>query len=318
MAEIKPFDFKKLPKVSRKAQQILDALQSFLPRIGFTDELGRAVKRLVTKELGISFSFQREKIQTVPLAATLPTLSRQGVYLVFGMAPVEGKGILELDPFLAQMAIDKLLGGKGEPLNAIRPLTEIEEGVLSYLFLKILSHIFERCGRSARVHFRLDRFCSSSDDMEALLLPTTRAAGEAVLISFRLTFGDRSGYARLILPSPFVQKVFLEPVEGAMAVEETRDFQYYAARLENLGYLETTLWAEVGRSTLKIKEVEGLEPGDVVLLEKTQARVKNGRLEGYLPIRLGKGETGAFRGEIVGKGFKIHGMELEHPIGKGV
>ena len=324
MADVRPFDFKRLPKVSRQDLRLLEGLQSFLPRVGFSEDLGRSIKRLLAKELGLSFSFQREKIATVDLTATLRSLSHQGVYALFGMTPLEGKAILEIDPFMAQMAIDRLLGGKGEPLTMIRPLTEIEEGVLSYLFLKILAHIFERCGRSARVHFRLEGFRSSSDE----ILPMVKQGESGVLILLRITFGERAGYARLILPSPFVQRALLEPLEAAQAAGMfERDLQYYAARLENLGFLQTTLWAEVGRTTLKAKEMKGLEAGDVVLLERTGARVKDGKLDGFLPVRVGRGDRGAFRGQIISEKIgaqkraplrlQLHGMEMEHPVGKG-
>jgi flagellar motor switch protein FliM len=324
VADIRPFDYKGLPKVSRQDLKLLDALQSFLPRIGFSDDLGRSLRQLLIKELGASFSFRREKIETANLGETLRRLSPQGVYLLFGMAPLESKAILEVDPFFAQMAVDKLLGGRGEPFAALRPLTEIEEGILSYLFLKILRHLFERCGRSARVHFRLEEFCSSPDE----ILRKVRGGEGAVLMTFRLVFGERSGYARLVLPSPFVQKGLLEPLEGMKeASSEERDFQYYAARLENFGFVETSLWAELGRTTLKAKELNSLEPGDVVLVENAEARVTNGRLEGYLAVRLGTGGHGAFRAKIMEgeKGrsrrsplrLQLEGMELEHPVGKG-
>ena len=191
----------------------------------------------------------------------------------------------------------------------LRPLTEIEEGVISYLFLKILSEIFERCGRSARVHFRLEE-CRSSPEG---LLPLPRGG---VLISYRLSLGDRSGYARLILPSPFVEKALLEPLEGAEI--GGRELTYYAARLSNLGFIETNLWAEIGSVSLRGTDLKNLEAGDVVLLDKTQARWHDGKLEGHLPLRLGRGECGAFRGEVVsGEGplrLKLEGMDLEHPV----
>lgn len=317
MSAIKPFDFSRLPKISRQDILILDALRSFLPRIGFSDELGRSLRRLVGRALGTPFSFREEKITNIRLSTALPTLPKQGVYLVFGLAPLEEKAFLELDPFLAHVAIDRLLGGTGEPLTMVRPLTEIEEGVLSYVFLKILAEIFERCGRTARVHFRLEGYRSSSDEILSLVSGSGKE-GRGVMISYRLTVGDRSGYGRLILPSPFVEKAFLEPMEGGQAALSERELQYYAARLSNLGFLATNLWAEVGSATLKAGELADLEAGDVVLLQKTGARLDGERLEGYLPLRLGRGECGSFRGQVVsGEGplrLKLQGMELEHPV----
>lgn len=307
MSDVKPFNFGSLPKVSRDSVILLDQLTVFLPRIGFSDELGRAVKRIVHRLLGVPFSFEIEKIKNESLNTLKNSLPRQGVYLVFGLAPLQEKGWLEIDPFMAQVAIDRLLGGSGEPLTMVRPLTEIEEGVLSYIFLKILAEIFERSGRSARVHFRLEGCAASADDL---------AEGDGIFITLRLTLGNRSGYARMILPSPFVRKALLDPVEGA--VLSGRELEYYAARLANLGFLETDLWAEIGRATLRPKDLQGLEAGDVFVLEKTAVNFRGGRLDGRMPLRVGRGECGSFSGQVVsGEGplrLKVEGMNLEHPV----
>lgn len=312
MAEIRPFDFEALPKVSQEDLENLKVLQGYLPRYGFLGELPRSIERLVSQELGVPFTFRKGRISSVPIASTLRNLTRQGIYLVFGMAPLEEKAYLEIDPFLAHLAIDKLLGGREEPLAMIRPLTEIGQGVLSYLFLKILAHIFETSGRSARVHFRLEGLRSSPEE----ILPAVGEAERGILITLRLEMGDRSGYARLILPTSFLQNALLEESEEAMNEEE---LQHYLSRMARFGFLDTRLWMEVGRSNLDRKDFQGLEPGDVVLLEETQARLSGGRLEGFLRVRLGQGEKGSIRGKIIcGEDkfqLKLEGVELEHPMG---
>lgn len=277
------------------------------------------IGRLIGRELGLPFSFERERVSTAPLADLLPILSHQGVYLIVGMVPLEERLILEIDPFLAQMAIDKLLGGDGGPLMMIRPLTEIEEGVFSYLFLKILAEIFERSGRAAHLHFRLDGFQSSPPAI-ASRLPEGQKKGSAVVISFRLTLGKRAGYARLILPASFVEQKSTE------LMGET-NLSYKVARLANFGFVKTELWGEVGRTTLKGSEVNHLEPGDLLILEKTAAHVDpaSGRLAGAVAIRLGRGETGSFRASILpeggtGKGrsplrFKLEGVDRDCSLG---
>jgi flagellar motor switch protein FliM len=295
--QVSPFDFSKLPKVSRQEAKLLEAVQSHLPRVGFSDELGKALKILVSREIGPKFSLQRDHVAAVDIPQKLQGLTRQGVYLLFGLPPLEQKGVLELDPLIAHMAIDKLLGGSGEALTMIRPLTEIEEGVLSFLFLKIFNLIFERCGKQARVHFRMEGFRSSPEE----IVPLFKNQRDGVYFSFHLTLGDRAGYARLLLPAPMAQKAFLDPLDGAAPRDfgSEREMEYYGARLANLGYLRADLWTELGRTPLKVAEINQLEPGDVIVLEKTQARIQGGKLSGSLPLRIGRGERGSFRGEIV-------------------
>ncbi|HSA58513.1 MAG TPA: FliM/FliN family flagellar motor switch protein [bacterium] len=302
-----------MPKVSRQDAKLLEAVQTYLPRIGFSDELGKALKILIGREIGPTFSFQRDHMAAVNIPQKLQGLTRQGIYLLFGLPPLDAKGVLEIDPLIAHMAIDKLLGGAGEPLTMIRPLTEIEEGVLSFLFLKIFSLIFDRCGKQARVHFRMEGFRSSPEE----LAPFFKNQPDGIYFSFHLSLGNRAGYARLILPGPMAQKAFLEPLEGASPTGD-RETEYYGARLANLGFVQTDVWTELGRTALKVADINRLEPGDVILLERTQARIQKGRLSGAVSVRVGRGERGSFRGEIVpspdGLQVKLTAVDLEQQV----
>lgn len=294
--DARPFPFEKLPKVSRQETDLLESLQALLPRTGFDKEMGKAVRLFVRRELGVPFSFKGEKLKVVHVAEKVHAFSRQGVFVVFGLPPLESRGVLEIDPMIAHMAIDRMLGGPGHPPAMLRELTDIEEAVLSYLFLKIFAIIFERCGGSPKVHFRMEKLCTTPD----AVLEFYRGTDKGLYSSFQLSFGDRAGYARLILPLPLAEKSFLEGSAGAEPeAPKMEDLLEAGARLRRLGFLQTSLWTELGRTTLQVRDINGLEPGDVVVLENTQAHVQNGRLTGALPIRVGTGERGSLRGTIL-------------------
>lgn len=300
----KPFPFERLPKTSLQSSQLVKALQVYLPRIGFSAQLGKNIRALVSKELGGKFSFQQEKITSLnPITAM--TLAPTSVYAVMGMSPLTEKAILEIDLLLAHRAIDKLLGGKGDPkgdpMTSMRPLTEIESGVLSYLLLKILEMIFQRCGESAKVHFRLEGI-QSLEEVSSLL----KNQESVVQMTFKAQLDQGSGSVRLFLP--------LQTVE-----DNIKDHEYEAARLSNFGYVQTSLWAELGRTSLLVREVNQLESGDVVVLENTAARVSGGKLEGCLPLRIGSGNLGSFRGRVVAGDpvkLRLESARLEYSIGE--
>jgi len=311
LSEPIPYDFSQLPKVSRQETELLSALQSYLPRIGFAEGLKGGIQSLLRQHLGPAFSFELESVRTISADAIgtfLSELPSSGIYLQIGLVPVESKAFCEVDPLMAHVMIDHLLGGAGEPLTMIRPLSEIEQGIFSFLVLKVLSLIYEKCGASARVHFRLEVVRS----MVSELVPPK---GSAVALTFRLILEDRSGYLRIVLPSPMVQKGFLEPFAGAGTSDEEREG--LLARLESLGFVETDLWAEVGRTILKAKELQKLERGDVVLLDQSTVILKGGQISGRTALRLGKGAHGALRAKIVGSNpfqVEIEGVEAEHPV----
>jgi len=310
----KPFPFERLPKTSRKAAEILKALQNTLPYIGFSPELGENIRDLVSKELNGRFSFQQAKITSLDASQAFTVAQSPGIYVVIGMSPLAEKAVLEVDSLLAHQAINRLLGGKGDSVTEIRPLTEIETGVLSYLFLKILEMIFQRCGASAKVHFRLENIKFSMEEVASLL----KNEGELVQINFKAQLDQGAGTVRLFLPCSFTQKCFLDTLN---LENHEKDRQYQEARLVHFGYLPTSLWAELGRTTLLAREINQLESGDVVVLENTEARITGGKLEGYLSLCIGpidSGNKGSFRGRVISGeriNLRLESANQEYAVG---
>lgn len=295
------------------------SLQEYLPRLGFGETLATRIRSVLRQHLGASFSFDLQSVTTLAPGAVTPFLEglpRPGIYPVIGLVPTPEKALAEVDMMIAHVMIDRLLGGSGEPLAMIRPLTEIEKGVFSYLVLKVLQVVFEQCGRSARVHFRLEGIRESPLEGEQVV---ARAGEGAVFLTYRLFVGDRSGFLRLILPTPFVQRGFLEGGgKGRMDEDETTEI---LMRLAHLGYLETDLRAEVGRTVVKPRDLGRLEPGDVVLLDEASVTLagNGGGVTGRAVLRVGRGTHGSFWGKIVGTRplqVVLEGVGREQPVPK--
>lgn len=291
---IQPFSLTSLTKISSQDAETLNAFHQLFPRIGFTEKLRRSLCDYMANQLGVAFSLELEAMNLVSVKNSLSQRPPQGVYAILGMVPINQRAVFELDPLLGFMMIDKTLGGEAKPPSTLRDLTEIEKGVLSYLYLKVIGLIFDRCGKSAKVHFRLEEVLSSMESYVNHLSPQENG----VELLFRVRVSRYAGYARLTLPLPLVYQAFLDPRQ-ASPIENEKDLEYDLARVRNFGFVQTTLWAELGRTTLVGREVVDLEPGDVVVLENSTAHVEQGVLKGSLSVRVGAGSQGEVLGEIV-------------------
>lgn len=272
-------------------------LYRYLPPAFLREEVQPALQGLLSQELGDQVSLQFEKMTTEETIPYLEKLPPQGLFLVLGIPPVEERAFVEIDTSFGLAMIDRLLGGGGEVPAFLRSLTEIEEGVLSYLVLKLLARFHERSDRTPGSHFRLYEIRSLSEELASLVKP----GSSSLVVMIGMAMGDRTGYARFILPAPFVQKAFSEP---AKEFAES-DHRYYENRLESLGFIKTDLWAEVGRSTVKANELEALHPGDVMLLEETSAGFHEGKIQGRLMLRAGSGGGQGYLCEVVDSGEKL-------------
>lgn len=282
----KPFPFERLPQLSRRDVRLAQDVLGCLPRLGFSQKLSTHISHLLTKELGESILIKREKIDLCIKDDLQKRLPPQGVFLTLSANPSPDKIVVEIDPLLSFWSLDKLLGGIGELPQSLRVLTEIEEGILSFLVLKILALVFEKSGAEARFHFRLESLWSYSDDVgQAVRMQKS----SFVSLYFRITFGKKSGYLKIYLPDSMVDGV----------TETEADQKYLEARIHNFEDIPSDLWAEVGHVMLKGAEIESLESGDVILLNTRGVQLREKHLVGVVSLHVGSGEHAQIKARIL-------------------
>lgn len=291
--------------MTREEAGLAESFRRYLSPTLLENEIRPALQELLTTELGEGVSFQFEKMTTEETTLTLEKLPPQGAFLILGLPPTAERAIVEFDLPLAFSMTDHLLGGGGAVPHFLRPLTEIEQGVFSYLVLKLLSRFHDRTGRSPRGHFRLYEIQSSSEGLSSLLKTDSRS----LVIMVHVTVGDRTGYCRFVFPASFIRHACAEPVKDT--TETGR--QFYLDQMKRFPFIKTDLWAEVGRTTVKAKELETLCPGDVVLLEETAAAYRDGKIEGRLTLRVGQGEHLEYPCEVVDSDRKLR-VKLETTV----
>lgn len=296
---VTPFHFK-LKKVSGRQQRLLNAIYAYLPATGLRDEFGRGLAEAVARHVGEGFSLRLEALAQEPYAAYLEKLPQTGILVVVGLAPLSRRAILEIDPSLAMMLIERLLGGQAEAMPEPRPLSDTEQGVLEYLLLQAMAHVHRLCGKDTRVHFRFERFAQRPHEVAGL---AEGGDGVAVLV-FRVEVGRHSGFVRLALPDPFVEEGMLDaPAPGELRPAERA---WRQRQIDRFGHLKVPLWAEAGRATLSPTDLGDLEEGDVILFDRAEVSAAEGELSGRVVLRVGTGLHGGLLAGMTTEGTKAH------------
>ncbi|MBI2066631.1 MAG: FliM/FliN family flagellar motor switch protein [Deltaproteobacteria bacterium] len=291
---IVPFDFGKLPHIGAAEVSLINAFHRFFPSHATSDELKQSVQELLHEELGSDFSFHVERVESRPMAQVLEGLPRLGIFLVIGLPPKEEKIVVDVDLLIAHAVVDRLLGGHGDTLAQTRTLSEIEEGVLSYLILKLLSHFYDTMGASPRVHFRLFDFCSNTNELQPYL-----KSGEAVIaLTLQVRLGRQSGSFKMLIPSSILLQ-FSSADDFGLTEAEKRD---RSERMNAFGFLPASLWVEGGRTTVRTGELSRLKEGDFVLLDEGGGDA--------VSLRVGTGERRSVRGKIISRERKLQ-VQLE-------
>src|SRR5882762_6224999 len=123
-----PYDFRRPDRMSKEQVRALYLLHDL-----FSHSLSSSLPiflRTISEVTLISVDQQAyvEYLYGLPDPTAIFTLT---------MHPLPGVSVLELNPSLAFPVIDKLLGGKGQPLSESRAVTEIEQKILEG-FLKVV------------------------------------------------------------------------------------------------------------------------------------------------------------------------------------
>ena len=309
---IKPFHFR-LKKVSSDQQRLLEAVMSFLPKTGLRARFGSGLEEALTKHVGESSSVRLEAVSEMTHEAFVGKLTAYPVLVLLECVPVNKKAYLEIDTVIAHALIGHLLGSGVEESATKRGLTDIEQGVLQYLFLQLLAHVYRMCGQESRVHFRFDRFVFDPSDVRAL----ARADERMTVLTLRVQIGSHNGYAKLVLTNSLVEAAYLDVVApGEIRAEEAA---LELAELRRFGNFRVGMWAEAGHTTLTPEEIGQLEEEDVILFDETDIKLTgDGGVGGKALVKVGKGRHGGFWADISTDTKAVHACLEQHFKGEKV
>jgi type III secretion system YscQ/HrcQ family protein len=203
-------------------------------------------------------------------------------------------GFIEVELSLAHAIVELLLGGAGEAVP-LRPLTDVEEGVMVFVLLEVLRAM------APSLEPRLPRFHLEgvARNVDQWLLKLGNESHLAI-ISLRCTVGAQEGFTRIVLPASLLEL----PVPASSGEEAARRRERIARHGSRLAWIQTWLWAEIGRVEIVASDLASLQAGDVVLLDELSVRCDRGE-GGTAKLRAGLGRAGCFEADIAldGEGY---------------
>ena len=237
-------------------------------------------------------------------------LPQMACLVILGAAPTQHKIILEIDTSIAAFCIDRLLGGAGKAGRIQRPLTAIEEGILSFLILHTLSQFHEGWVTGREISLSLDRFESEIDGIQDIL----DSSGHFHVAGVRLSIGKKVGYARIIIPEALATQSFLSPPEQGEPTDT--ELKYMRKRLATLGETLSEARFEIATLDLTQEDVVGLESGDIVILENHEVVKQAQGIEGRVYVKIGDGYNGTLLGRFFSEAdaakIEIQELRIQH------
>ena len=290
MVSVRPFQFSGLPRFTKQQVALQESLAGYLSYRPFQPEFAALLEKLLSDLFKVPCHISSASIKTIRRADLSATLPQTGCIVVVGTAPAEQKILVEVGHATAALAVERLLGGtgEGESGSALRPLTDLETGVLSFPLLRVLSHFAQGWERGTELGLSLDAFASNVEQVGHVV----EQAAEFVQLSFGLTLGNHNGYARIFLPETLVTQRFGKPV--AQSGISPQDLAYMRQRLDSIGDQDLMARLTISKVDLQPVDIANVEAGDIIVLENHHLKQTPDGLTGDVFVTLGAGKNGGF------------------------
>ena len=204
-------------------------------------------------------------VEQLPYDEFIRSIPKMTILNIFEAEPLEGRMVLEIHPNVAYAMLDRLLGGQGSAPAKINNLTEIETIVMERIFSRTFESLQEAWKTIIDISPRLEALETNPQFMQ-IVSPNETIA----LISFSTKIGDTTGMINLCIPH-----VVIEPIMPRLSAHHWFVSQKKERAPEEVEILEhrvnkakLPIVAELGESSITIKEFLSLSAGDVITLNK--------------------------------------------------
>ena len=253
--KVRIYDFRRPSKFSKDQLYTLEVVFENFCRLLTTLLSGSLRSRVLAKVASVDQVTYEEFIRSIPNPSILN---------VFTFPPLEGKGILEINPIIGFSIIDRLFGGPGLSTVKGRPLTEIEKNVMERISEKILAQFKESWGSLVEADAFLENI-EINPQFTQILSPLEMV----IIITINTQIGDAEGFINICMPC-----LMLELISDKLNTKFWFN-NSVRTKVENnsvylQGVVEKTLLplsASIGNSTVTIRELLELQIGDVINLE---------------------------------------------------
>lgn len=284
------YDFRRPDRIPKEQLRSIHLMHDFLAR-NLATSLGAYLRAYVTVTLvsveQLSFG---EFLQYLPTPTCLS---------IIGMRPMDGNGVLEMNPSVVFPVLDILLGGtgrgaEGEP----RELTEIERSIFEGVVRVVLHDLKDAWNNVAKIDFTVEG-TETQPQMMQILSPN-----EAIVaIGFEVTMGEARGMMNLGIPSIQLKMMGAKFDQQWSMRQRHGDAGGKTVMAALLRRMPVAVDIRLEGATLKVRELLRLAPDDVVSLDIPLGRPAEMQLNGCRK----------FWGQIVAAGG-VRGFRVEEKV----
>jgi len=261
--KVKSFDFrvnKRLDKFGTNQLQTLRTLHD-----NFT--------RLLNNSLSVYLRTRVEatvmSIDQISYGDFVSSIGTPSILSIFSMDPLPGSGMAQIDLNLVFSVIDRLLGGPGWYPQKLRDLTDIERTLMQRFMARMLNSYRESWNYLLTLSLKIEAL-DSNPQFIPRIIPLDQIVA---YVTCELKVGDMSGEMNFCLPYAVLQSVGpqLSDFQWSPSIVAGRGVteEDIAQLARNVERAPVDVKVELGRTVVSLRDLIALQPGDLVLFEKS-------------------------------------------------
>ena len=254
--QVKDYDFARPSKFSKEHLRTLEII---------FEHYGRLLSTNLPVYLRKNVQIEVMNSEAVTYQEFSNALSNPVLLGIVNFAPLQGSIIIEMATNLGYAIVDRMLGGKGEPMDKVREYSEIELLILERIMIVCVNLLHEPWQNVLSVHPRLERIETNSQYAQ-IISPSEMIA----IITINVKIGDVEGLMNICLPYLVLEDVIDKlNTKYWYANMQQYDETDYADAIEALiRKAQIPVKAVLGSSTISVSDFSMLQVGDIIRLDR--------------------------------------------------
>ncbi len=266
--EVRAYDFKRPERVSKDQMRSLQTLHEAFAR-NFGAALSGFLRTIVEVKVATC-----EQMTYSEFISGLPNPTS---FNLIQPDKLEGQICLEISPLIIYPIIDRLLGGTTQDLFIPqRPLTLIETRLISNITSRGLDALSEAWSGVKQLIF--DIVATESNPQLVQIVPPNEVV---VVVGFEIKMSNRAGTMNLCIPYNVIEPVMeeLSAQSWFAAGKHTVDPTHRKRMGISLGRASVRVSGILAKTTMTVRDLATLAPGDIITTEKPATQPVTIRVE---------------------------------------
>jgi flagellar motor switch protein FliM len=251
--EIVTFDFRLPHRLSKNQLRTFQAVH---------ESFAEAFSSYLVSRLQTTVTVNVSSVDQLFYSEFVLSISSPSSLYIFRIMESDALAVLEVSPQLVLAMVEQLMGGVAEDEKNPRLITKIEQSIVKGIIHKALLEIQRAWKTVAELTFKLERYESEGDF--AQIAPASEIV---MVVSFEVSIGTQKYLMNVCFPTfaldDVLAKLNVQHFSGIGSVKGDKEASTRSL-FQRLGATRLTATAILGETTLTLRELLDLEPGDVL------------------------------------------------------